>query len=92
MLRLTKSSLVRIYNRLKINVDVVPYETLKKGIKVEWEHNGGKTNVIKGSITSAAKIALAHISEFPDYYERLEAMEEKAKKYWKNKTKKSVFV
>ena len=27
-----------------------------------------------------AKIALAHLNEFPDYYTRLEAMEEKAKR------------
>jgi Protein of unknown function (DUF5661) len=27
-------------------------------------------------------IALAHMKEFPDYYERLERMEEQAKRDW----------
>ena len=31
------------------------------------------------------KIALAHLLEFPDYYTRLDKLEEEAKKYWKNK-------
>ena len=29
-----------------------------------------------------AKIALAHLNEFPDYYTRLERMEEEAKLDW----------
>jgi len=29
-----------------------------------------------------AKIALAHLNEFPDYYTRLERMEEEAKRDW----------
>jgi len=28
------------------------------------------------------KIALAHMKEFPDYYERLERMEAEAERYW----------
>jgi len=28
------------------------------------------------------KIALAHLNEFPDYYTRLEEMEEEAKRRW----------
>jgi hypothetical protein len=31
------------------------------------------------------KIAFAHLNEFPDYYDRLEEMEEKAENFWKNK-------
>jgi hypothetical protein len=31
------------------------------------------------------KIALAHLNEFPDYYERLEKMEKEAEEYWKKK-------
>jgi Protein of unknown function (DUF5661) len=31
------------------------------------------------------KIALAHLNEFPDYYDRLEEMEEKAENLLKNK-------
>ncbi|WP_245618719.1 DUF5661 family protein [Methanogenium cariaci] len=28
------------------------------------------------------KIALAHLNEFPDYYERLEKMETEAEEFW----------
>ena len=31
------------------------------------------------------KIALAHMKEFPDYYERLERMEEEASREWAKK-------
>ncbi len=31
------------------------------------------------------KIALAHLTEFPDYYTRLAIMEEEAKRFWKSK-------
>jgi hypothetical protein len=30
-----------------------------------------------------AKIALAHLSEFPDYYTRLNKLEKEAEDYWK---------
>ena len=42
---------------------------LQKGIKVEFEHT---TNEAK-----AKEIALDHLLEFPDYYDRLEKAEEK---------------
>jgi hypothetical protein len=32
-----------------------------------------------------AKIALAHLNEFPDYYTRLERMEKDAESYWRNR-------
>jgi hypothetical protein len=40
------------------------------------------TNVTDDDLLMTAKIALAHLNEFPDYYERLEEMEEEAKAYW----------
>lgn len=42
---------------------------LSKGIKVEMEHNMGKVE--------ATKIALDHLEEFPDYYDRLKKIESK---------------
>jgi hypothetical protein len=33
------------------------------------------------------KIALAHMKEFPDYYERLERMEREAKLAWADKSR-----
>ena len=49
-------------------------EQLSKGIKVEMEHTTNKA--------IAKKIALDHLAEIPDYYDRLEIMEQDAIKYW----------
>ena len=32
------------------------------------------------------KIALAHLNKYPDYYNRLNIMEEEAEKYWGDET------
>jgi hypothetical protein len=42
---------------------------LAKGIKVEQEHTG--------DLALAREIALDHLNEFPDYYDRLKKAEEK---------------
>ena len=54
-----------------VKLHSVPYSTLmkqlSKGIKVEMEHTG--------DIAIAREIALDHLKEFPDYYDRLEQVE-----------------
>jgi hypothetical protein len=52
------------------------------GMNVELEHglNDLLTNVNDDDPHVTAKIALAHLNEFPDYYTRLERMEEEAKR------------
>ena len=57
------------------------------GINVELEHGmrDPNTNVTGDDPIMTGKIAYAHLNEFPDYYDRLEKLEEEAKKYWKNK-------
>ncbi len=40
------------------------------------------TTVTNGDPLITGKIALAHLNEFPDYYERLEKMEKEAKEFW----------
>lgn len=54
----------------KIETDV-PLDELEMGIEVEFEH----TNCPM----MAKRIALDHLSEFPDYYTRLAKMEKEAK-------------
>ena len=48
---------------------------------VEYEHGSHdpQTDVTGDDPIITGKIALAHMKEFPDYYERLERMEEQAK-------------
>jgi hypothetical protein len=52
------------------------------GMNVELEHglHDLLTNVSDDDPHVTAKIALAHLNEFPDYYTRLERMEEEAKR------------
>ncbi len=54
------------------------------GMVVELEHGlrDPATNVTDDDLFLTAKIALAHLNEFPDYYDRLEEMEEEAEAYW----------
>lgn len=44
-------------------------QQLRKGIKIEQEHTG--------NLEMAKEIALDHLDEFPDYYDRLEKAEKK---------------
>jgi len=59
-------------------------EQFMKGMDVELEH--GKvdqhTNVSDDDPLITGKIALAHLNEFPDYYDRLYEMEEEAEEFW----------
>ena len=49
----------------------------KKGIKVELEHTDDEKK--------AKEISMDHLTEFPDYYDRLEKMEKEGSKEWKTK-------
>ena len=44
-----------------------------------------RPNVTGDDPIVTGKIALAHMKEFPDYYERLERMEAEAKRDWANR-------
>lgn len=59
-------------------------EQFRRGMVVELEHGlrDPATNVTDDDLFVTAKIALAHLNEFPDYYDRLEEMEEEAEAYW----------
>ena len=59
-------------------------DQLRIGMNVELEHglHDPNTNVSDDNPHVTAKIALAHLNEFPDYYTRLERMEEEAKRDW----------
>jgi len=59
-------------------------DQFRMGMDVELEH--GKrdldTNVTGDDVATTAKIARAHLNEYPDYYSRLAIMEAEAKAYW----------
>jgi DNA-directed RNA polymerase alpha subunit len=59
-------------------------EQFRMGMNVELEHgtHDPETNVTDDDVSVAAKIARAHLNEFPDYYSRLAVMEAEAEAYW----------
>jgi Mn-dependent DtxR family transcriptional regulator len=69
-----------------IDWETAPFdvEEFRSGMDVELEHglHDILTNVTDDDPHVTAKIALAHLNEFADYYTRLERMEEEAKKDW----------
>ncbi|MFI5005581.1 MAG: DUF5661 family protein [Solirubrobacterales bacterium] len=59
-------------------------EQFRMGMDVELEHGtqDPETNVTDDDVTVTAKIARAHLNEFPDYYSRLAVMEAEAEAHW----------
>jgi hypothetical protein len=70
--------------QIGINWSAAPFdvEQFRMGMDVELEHglHDLSTNVTGDDELVTGKIALAHLNEFPDYYTRLDRMEEEAKR------------
>jgi hypothetical protein len=62
-------------------------EQFRAGMDVEYEHgrHDPQTDVTGDDPILTGKIALAHMKEFADYYERLERMEREAEAEWSDK-------
>lgn len=70
----------KIGNDLSVDWEKIDIEQLRKGMEVEQEHDDGSaTDVVPGTLDfhKIAKIALAHLKELPDYYDRLQKIEKK---------------
>jgi hypothetical protein len=69
----------RVAAEIGIDWESAPFELeqFRSGMDVELEHgrHDPVTNVTDDPVVTG-KIALAHLNEFPDYYTRLERMEE----------------
>ncbi|MBU3941657.1 MAG: hypothetical protein KKF74_01975 [Nanoarchaeota archaeon] len=80
----TEKEAKEIGQKLGINWKRFDVDQFRKGMNVELEHGlrDPKTNVSNDDPTTTGKIALAHLNEFPDYYDRLEKMEKEAEDFW----------
>jgi len=78
-----------IGEQLGITWNKFDVEQFRHGMDIELEHGtiDSNTNVTNDDSLMTGKIALAHLNEFPDYYDRLDKMEEEAEEFWENKTK-----
>lgn len=77
----------RLGEILGISWDEFDVEQFRMGMDVELEHGtlDLKTDVTHDDPMVTAKIALAHLNEFPDYYTRLEKMEAEAEEFYHKK-------
>lgn len=68
--------------RIGITWDKFDVDQFRRGMDVELEHgtHDPNTNVTDDDPVMTGKIALAHLNELPDYYDRLEKMEEEGEK------------
>lgn len=75
----------RIGKTLGLSWKKVDLKQFHMGLNVELEHGkrNAFTNVTDDDEILTAKIALAHLDEFPDYYTRLNKLEKDAENYWK---------
>ena len=73
MKKITDAEVVKIADELNIDLNKLPIDYFKRGIQIEFEHGkeNSDTNVTNDDLLMTAKIALAHINEFPDYYRHL---------------------
>jgi Protein of unknown function (DUF5661) len=77
----------RVGNEIGVDWSRFDIEQFRLGMDVELEHGSRdpQTDVTGDDPIVTGKIALAHMKEFPDYYERLERMERDAEREWANR-------
>jgi hypothetical protein len=79
----------QIGKQIGINWETSSFDVdqFRRGFAVELEHgiHDPETDVSGNDPVITGKITWAHLKEFPDYYDRLEKMEEEVKVYWENK-------
>ncbi len=82
--RFTVEEARKVGDALGVDWKSIAVEQFRMGLNVELEHGARdpQTNVTNDDIMLTGKIAWAHLKEFPDYYDRLEQMEEEAQAYW----------
>jgi hypothetical protein len=82
MKEFTTKEAKKIGEEIGIDFGKFDLEQFRMGLHVELEHGlvDAETNVTNDDLAMTGKIAWAHIKEIPDYYTRLEKMEEEAER------------
>ena len=64
--------IMNVANYLNIDFNKFSFDDFKRGISIELEHGlqDKNTNVTDDDLLKTAKIALAHLNEFPNYYNK----------------------
>jgi len=64
------NEILRIAKDLNIDFSKFPFEDFKRGINIELEHGMENINLTNDDLLKTAKIALAHLNEYPNYYNK----------------------
>jgi len=66
------NEIMAVAKYLNVDFSKFPFEDFRRGIKIELEHgmDNNLTNVTDDDLLKTAKIALAHLNEFPNYYNK----------------------
>ena len=82
--RTTLDEATRVGDEIGVDWNRFDLEQFRAGMDVEYEHGSHdpQTDVTGDDPVITGKIALAHMKEFPDYYVRLERMEQEAESDW----------
>ena len=86
--RTTSEEARRVGDEIGVDWNRFDLEQFRRGMDVEFEHGSHdpQTDVTHDDPIVTGKIALAHMKEFPDYYERLEHMEAEAERHWSTRS------
>jgi hypothetical protein len=97
-MKITKKQALMLAKKLDINLKVISLEVFQQGLNVELEHGSKLSsklhknlNVTHDNLLITAKIATAHLTEFPNYYQKLKKLEDNLDKYWAKRTKPNIF-
>ena len=82
--RTTLDEATRVGDEIGVDWNRFDLEQFRAGMDVEYEHGkrDPQTDVTGDDPVVTGKIALAHMKEFPDYYDRLQRMEHEAEQDW----------
>ena len=66
------NEILQVANYLNIDFSKFPFDDFKRGINIELEHGKENmtTDVTNNDLIKTAKIALAHLNEYPNYYNK----------------------
>ena len=69
---LNDNEILRIARYLDVDFSKFPFDDFKRGIMIELEHGyvNPMTNVTNDDLLKTSKIALAHLNEYPNYYNK----------------------
>ena len=86
--RTTTDEAKRVGDAIGVDWTRFDLDQFRAGMDVEFEHGSHdpQTDVTRDDPIVTGKIALAHMKEFSDYYERLERMEREAEREWAEKS------